>query len=59
MANENESLPLNGQEIFRIDENVQIYFIGKDDEVSAPTSPTFLRVVVVNPGKIQQLTVNE
>ena len=40
----------NGQEVFRIDENVQIYYIGKDDVVSAPMTPSFLRIVVVNQG---------
>jgi spartin len=46
-------LPLNAQEVFSITENVQIYFISKDDNVSAPTYPTFLRVVVISQGKLK------
>lgn len=48
-------LPLNAHEVFSIKENVQIYFISKDDNVSAPTYPTYLRVVVINQGNLLYL----
>jgi len=43
-------LPINAHEIFSIPENVQIYFISAEDNVSAPTYPSFLRLVVMEGG---------
>ncbi|CAL8081356.1 unnamed protein product [Orchesella dallaii] len=39
-------LPLNAHEVYTVPQNVQIYFISPDDNVSAPSYPSFLRVVV-------------
>lgn len=38
-------LPINAREVFTIPSEVQIYFISADDRVSAPSYPSFLRVV--------------
>lgn len=49
-------LPLNAHEVFTINENVQIYFISNDDNVSAPSYPSFLRVVVTDQSSGKFLT---
>ncbi|CAG7725750.1 unnamed protein product [Allacma fusca] len=41
-------LPINAHEILFIENEVQIYFISPDGNVSAPSYPSFLRVVVTN-----------
>lgn len=41
-------LPLNAHEVFTVTENVQIYYISSDDNVSAPSYPSFLRIVVTD-----------
>lgn len=49
-------LPLNAHEVFSISQNVQIYYISVDDNVSAPSYPSFLRVVVTDHGELKQIT---
>lgn len=41
-------LPLNAHEVFTVSQNVQIYYISPDDNVSAPSYPSFLRIVVTD-----------
>jgi hypothetical protein len=44
-------LPIHAHEIFNIPENVQIYFISAEDNVSAPSYPSFLRLVLMDQGR--------
>ena len=40
----------NGSEVFAIPNNIQIYYIDHSDQnVDAPSYPSFLRIVVLNP----------
>ena len=45
-------LPINAHEVFFIENEVQIYYIAPDGNVSAPSYPSFLRVVLITEGKI-------
>lgn len=42
-------LPLSAREVYSIPQEVQIYFISSDDNVSAPSYPSFLRLVTMEP----------
>ncbi|XP_021960959.1 spartin isoform X2 [Folsomia candida] len=43
-------LPVHAKEVYFIPGEVQIYFISAEDNVSAPSYPSFLRLVTLEPG---------
>lgn len=51
-------LPMNAREVFSIPEDVQIYFISAQDNVSAPSYPSFLRLVQIESRKELLFIIN-